>query len=182
MANLSGITQALFNIHPYSTPQLEVFTNMLTHKEVKKKECLLEPGQICEGITFINSGSLRCYNGTEEQEKTIAFYTENNWVADLESLLNQQPSNNYIVAFETTQIAYISLENIHLLMDMHPAFKMLNAMLAHLAVPTAHFVTMNMKTPDERYRELLSSHPDWINHFPQNAYCLIFGNNTGNIK
>ena len=79
----------------------------------------------------------------------------------------QQPSKNYIEAFENSEIASITLKDIHTLMDIYPCFRMLNALIANLTISTTHIATINTKSPDERYKELLLKHPDWINRFPQ---------------
>ncbi len=167
MPNFSEIKKSLLSIYPFTEVQLKLFTNQLTEIELKKKEYLLEHNQISTTISFINTGSLRVYSKTKQGEFTKHFFTENNWVADLESLLTQQPSKNYIEAFENSSIVSITLNDIHSLMDVHPCFKMLNALLANLTISTAQLAMITTKSPDERYNELLLKHPDWINRFPQ---------------
>lgn len=88
-------------------------------------------------------------------------------MADLESLLTQQPSENYIEAIEDSEIASIKLIDIHRLMDIHPCFRMLNALMADLTISPSYIATINSKSPDERYEEFLVKHPQWINRFPQ---------------
>jgi len=175
MTDLSKIKNSLLKIYPFTEEQLNQFTNKLTFRKLNKKDFLLKPYQISNGITFINRGSLRLYTETEHRELTINFFTENIWVADLESLLRQQPSANYIEAFEDTDIATIMLKDIHLLMDIYPCFHMLNLLLANLTISTAHIASIKTKNPDERYKELLMTHPDWLNRFPQNQIASYLG-------
>lgn len=147
--------------------ELDQFTARLHCKTIKRKEFLLVPGQTCDYICFIEQGSFRFYSVTEHGQLTMHFFTEQQWVADLESLLAQQPSNNYIEAFDDAMIDCITMQDIHELMDRHPAFRMLNALLSGLTIPQARVASLATKNPDERYRELLLNHPDWINRFPQ---------------
>jgi CRP-like cAMP-binding protein len=175
MADLSKIKDSLLKIHPFTEEQLTQFTGKLTFKKHSKRDLLLKPGQISDGITFINSGSLRLYSKAEDNELTINFFTESSWVADLESLLTQQPSANYIEAFEDTYIAIVSLKDLHRLMDTHPCFRMLNGLLTGLNVSTMHLASIKTKNPDERYHELLTMHPDWLNRFPQNQIASYLG-------
>ena len=137
MRDLSKIKNSLLRIYPFTEEQLNLFTGKLTFRKLNKKDLLLKPNQVSDCISFIYSGSLRLYIQTEHSELTINFFTENSWVADLESLLMQQPSANYIEAFEDTDIATITLKDIHLLMDAHPCFRMLNLLLANFALSTA---------------------------------------------
>jgi CRP/FNR family transcriptional regulator, anaerobic regulatory protein len=167
MTDFSGIKISLLKLYPFSEEQLNQFADRLTFKKLKKKSFLIRPNQISNCLTFINRGSLRFYTDTERGELTINFFTEHQWAADIESLLMQQPSKNYIEAFEDSDTASITLKDIHELMDIYPCYLKLNALIANLAIPTTHLATISTKNPDKRYKELLLKHPDWINRFPQ---------------
>ena len=167
MTNFSGIKRSLLELHAFPEEQLNQFADRLIFKKLKKKSFLIQPNQISNRLTFVNCGSLRSYTHTEQGELTMGFFTENQWVADIESLLTQQPSENHIEAFENSDIASITLQDIHELMDIHPCFRMLNGLIANLIIPARHLATISTKNPDTRYRELLLRHPDWVNRFPQ---------------
>ena len=171
----SEIIISLLNLYSFSEEQLFKFTDKLVHKKLKKKKFLIKPNQVPNSIAFIISGSLRLYTQTEHSELTIIFFTENLWVTDLESLLLQQPSKNYIEAMENSEIASITLEDIHTHMDIHPCFLILNTLIANLTISTTHIATINTKNPDERYKELLLKHPEWINRFPQMQIASYLG-------
>ena len=89
--------------------------------------------------------------------------------------MKKLPSKNYIQATENSKIATISLLEIHNLMKINPCFSMLNALIANLTVSTNHIVTLKLKSPDKRYKELLSKNPDWINRFPQMQIASYLG-------
>ena len=167
MPDFSEITKSLLRLYPFSAEQQKLFTDRLDHKHLKKKEFLLSQGHISEGISFILSGSFRFYSTTENGESTLSFFTENSWVADLESLLTQLPSKNHIQALENSEIVSMSLKELHLLMDIHSSFNMLNGLLASMTISTHTLVSIQTKSPDERYKDLLLSHPQWIKRFPQ---------------
>jgi CRP-like cAMP-binding protein len=175
MNRISDIHKSILKIHSFSEEQLNCFTDKLIYRSLKKKDFLLKESQLSDCITFILNGSFRLYRELNESEVTMKFFTENNWIADLESLLVQRPSKNYIQAVEDAEIASISLLEIHKLMDAHPCFRMLNALLTDLTIPTSYIATINSKSPDERYKELLLRHPDWINRFPQMLIASYLG-------
>jgi CRP-like cAMP-binding protein len=175
MTEFFEIRKSLLTIYPFTEEHLKIFTDKLSLKEVKKKGFLLRQNQTCNHIAFIISGSFRLYTETEQNELTIKFFTENNWVSDLESLMMKQPSKNYIEATENSKIATISLLDIHNLMEIHPCFSMLNSLIANLTVSTNHILTLKIKSPDKRYKELLSKNPDWINRFPQMQIASYLG-------
>lgn len=175
MTDFSEIKKSLLKLYPFSEEQLGQFTDRLIYKKLKKKEFLLTHNQVSSGMAFVLSGSFRMCTETEQSVLTIRFFTENQWVADLESLLMQQPSKNYIEALEHSEIAFMALKDLHFLMDLHPCFRMLNALMANLTISAAHIATINTKSPDERYTELLRKHPDWINRFPQMQIASYLG-------
>ena len=175
MIGVSEIKNSLSKIHIFSEEQLNLFTDKLIYKKLKKKDFLIKENQVSDGITFILSGSFRSFKKLNHGELTLKFFVENNWIADLESLLTQQPSKNYIEAIEDSEIASITLIDIHKLMDIHPCFRMLNALLADLTISTSYIATINSKSPDERYKELLLKHPQWINRFPQMLIASYLG-------
>lgn len=175
MTDFFEIRKSLISIYPFSEKQLNIFTHKLSLKKIKKKDSLLKRSEICRDINFIINGSFRLYTETEDNELTIKFFTENSWVSDLESLMMKQPSKNYIEAMENSKIATISLENIHKLMETHSSFNMLNALLANLTISTNQIVTLKTKSPDIRYKELLSKNPDWVNRFPQMQIASYLG-------
>jgi len=175
MTGFSKIKDSLLKIYAFQEEQLAQFELKLIYKKLRKKEMLLTPGQISNSLTFINDGSFRFYSETEQGALTLKFFTENQWVADLESFLKQKPSGNYIEASEDSNIASITLKDIHALMDLHPSFRMLNGLMANLTVPTLHLASITTKNPDERYKELLLKHPDWINRFPQMEIASYLG-------
>lgn len=128
---------------------------------------LLKRGQISSDLTFIHAGSLRLYAETDRGELTLNFFTENQWAGDLESLVKQQPSQYFIEAMEVSDTHSISLKAVHDLMNLDPCFRMLNSLMGNLTIPSTHLTALNIKSPDERYRQLLAEHPNWINRFPQ---------------
>jgi CRP/FNR family transcriptional regulator, anaerobic regulatory protein len=175
MEELKSIKQTLLKLHPFSENQVQQVIDCLVWKTLRKKDLLLKPGQTPGGISFVIQGSLRFFSSGEDGDLTINFFTENQWLSDLESLIAQQPSKNYIEALEKTKLATISMAAIHHLIKSDPAFIMLNALVAHLVIPASHLATLQTKSPDERYKELLEKHPEWVNRFPQKQIASYLG-------
>ena len=175
MSGDPAIRTSLLKIHAFSEEQLGVFMDKVTYRSIARKELLLKEDQVSDGITFVLTGSFRFFKKIDDSELTIKFFVESNWMADLESLLTQQPSQGFIEAIEDSEIASITLLDIHGLMDTHPCFRMLNGLMADLTISTSYLVTINSKSPDERYKELLSQHPQWINRFPQMLIASYLG-------
>lgn len=97
--DLSEIEKSLSKIHPFSKEQLDLFMGQLDFISLKRKDFLLKESQVSDGIAFILNGSFRFFKNLDHGELTIKFFVENNWIADLESLLSQQPSTIYYWSF-----------------------------------------------------------------------------------
>lgn len=175
MSEILEIKKSLLKLYPFSEEALEEFVAKLKHKTLKSKALLVQEKEISNSLAFLISGSLRLFTKTENGELTITFFTENYWVTDIESLLQQLPSKNYIEAFEPSEIALITLRDIHELMDRYPNFRMLNGLLANSNISSSHLMTLQTKNPYERYTALLEEHPDWINRFPQKHIASYLG-------
>jgi CRP-like cAMP-binding protein len=167
MADFSEIKKILLKYNACNESQIALFTNKLQEKKLKKREFVTQPSQVADCIYFIKRGSFRFYTKADDTEQTITFFTENSWMTDLESLLKQEPSYHYIEACEVAEVSFITLKDIHELIQVEPKFQMLNSLLIDLIIPTNHLTRINTKSPDERYKTLLSKNPEWINRFPQ---------------
>ena len=60
-----------------SVEEEAAFVAILQMKRLKKKEFLLQEGQICNKISFLNQGCLRLFYNVEGNENTIQFFLEN---------------------------------------------------------------------------------------------------------
>jgi len=118
-------------------------------------------------VALKNKGSFRFYSLTESEERTLHFFTENNWVADYDSLFSHQPAKNFLQAVEDTEVQIISLVDFHLLMEQHPVFRNLISLINTLVISSSHHIFLTNPSPDDRYKKLLNEHPQWINRFPQ---------------
>jgi CRP-like cAMP-binding protein len=138
---------------------------MLVIKTVPKKALLLKVGQVSSHITIVLKGSLRIYNA----DQTLNFFTELDWVADHNSFVSRKPSLNEIEAMEDTEVAIISIYDLHQLIAIDQVFMILGRILANLAI------TPSLLSPPEKYNDLMLKHPDWIIRFPQKHLASYLG-------
>jgi len=167
MDDHSEIKKSLKTIHNFSDEALDAFISKLTIKKIDKKEFLLKPSQKCNFMVFITKGSFRFYSLTDTEEPILHFFTENDWVADYESLISQHPTKNFLQAIENTEVQQITLDDIHLLMEQFPVFRNLASLIGKWVIPSSHHISISNSSPDDRYKKLLEEHPEWINRFPQ---------------
>jgi CRP-like cAMP-binding protein len=99
--------------HVPVSPADEIIIRRLFNKKIiPKDEHLLEPGQVCRHLTFIEQGLVRYYSFTNGEEQTNYFNKEGEWVCDYPSFIPQTPTTVYIQALETTTIYTISYNEL----------------------------------------------------------------------
>jgi CRP-like cAMP-binding protein len=72
---------------------------------------LLKPGQQCDHVYLVLSGLLRCYTEEDGKEHTIWFRTDAEAAILAPNFCNRQSAQEYIVAMEQTELAYITYEH-----------------------------------------------------------------------
>ena len=167
MDHISQIRQTLQKLKGISSEHLEAFLPRFIHEALKKNDLLLKPGQVSNFMAVVLTGSFRIYRPDETGDHTLHFFTEHEWIADYESFVVQKPSQNFIQAIEPSEVAIISLKDVHELIHNQPNFLAIFRVMENWSVSTALHLSIKNQSPDERYKFLLEKHPDWVNRFPQ---------------
>lgn len=155
----------------------EFFISKLLPKQFKKRELILQEGQVCGHVYFINSGCLRYFYNVDGQENTAQFFFENAWYTDFDSFLTGRPSKLNIQALEKTEVLMLSFKNIHELYDKIPKFERLGRKLAEnafLGVRNRNEMLENF-TAEERYLNLIKERPKVMERVPQHFIASYIG-------
>jgi len=153
------------------------FTQYLTHKSLKKKEVLLQEGEVCRNAYFISQGCLRYYFNVEGEDKTGQFFFEGAWYADFESYITGRPSSENIQALEASELLLLSRKSLLQLFDKVPKFERFGRLIAEnafLGVKARNNSFLN-QTPEERYQALLKERPKVISRIPQHYIASYLG-------
>lgn len=156
----------------------EIFTSFLHAKKLKKKEYLLRQGEICKHSAFVLSGCLRGYsidkNGTEH---VLSFAPADWWMADMYSLISQQPGVLNIEALEETEMLLLSKTNQERLYAEVPKFERFFRILAEksLVANQQRLIDRLSLTGEERYKIFCNRYPTLINHLPQKQIAAYIG-------
>src|SRR5689334_641136 len=116
------------NIHRHITPtaeEIDIFSSLLKPKTIKRKEFLLQEGEVARHQFFVTSGCLRTYTiDSNGKEHILMFAPEDWWCSgDLFSFLSGQPGVNNLDALETTSVLQISKNNLDILYERAPKFE-----------------------------------------------------------
>jgi len=173
--------ELLDHIGKYVTLSQQEQTVVCQHlelKQVKKKQHLLQAGQVCQGNYFVVKGCLRQYLINDKlNEQIIQFGLENWWIADQDSLLNQKPSQCYIQALEPAEVLLLPEKNRKILFEQVPqleSYFRIMMQIAFVATQRRIGFIFNM-SDEERYRHFMKLYPAFAQRIPQYMLASYLG-------
>src|SRR6476660_10288710 len=87
----------------------EIIKKYLTPKKLRKKQYLLQEGDVCGFIAFVERGALRAYSVDEKGTEHIIQFALEGWtISDLYSFLTGEPATYNIDALEDSELVLIS--------------------------------------------------------------------------
>ncbi len=95
-------------------PDLDLFSPI---RIIKRKEFLVNAGQIDPHIYLVESGSLRVYHTTADEEITVRFGYTGSLLAVLPTLFTGEPTPYYIQAIKESRIRPIHKAKFHDLLE-----------------------------------------------------------------
>jgi len=156
----------------------EIFIAYLKPKNIKRKEFLLNEGEVCKYSIFVTAGCLRGYtvdkNGVEH---VLNFAPPGWWIADMYSLISQKPGVLNIEASEATETILLSKTNQEKLYLEIPKFERFFRILTENSlVANQQRIVDNMSlTAEERYSIFCKRYPTLIDHLPQKQIASYIG-------
>lgn len=168
-----------FNSKVELTPgEEEQIKNYLTPKKLRKKQYLLQEGDVCKSIAFIEKGALRAYSVDDNGNDHIIQFGLEGWtVADLYSFLTSEPATYNIDAIEDSELVLISKsahEELLLKVPNYETYTRLNITGAYLAMQKR--LTSIISSPvEERYTNFTELYPNIVQRVPQHMIASYMG-------
>lgn len=171
------ILQSIKSIVSLNENEEEAFTKILEVKEIKKKAFLLQQGQICNKISFINSGCMRLFYEVEGVENTVQFFFAGRWHTDYDSFLTGQPTIENLQALENCEIIQFKKSDLYDLYNTHPVFERVGRILAENAFLSLSKLNkmLTNEEPQQRYLSLMNQRPEVVKNIPQHYIASYLG-------
>jgi CRP-like cAMP-binding protein len=153
------------------------FKELFIVRELASKTILLQEGEISHHAHFIKKGCLRQWFNKDGKDITFQFFFEGQAVASIDSFMNNQPSIFTIESIEPTTIISISKENFEQLQKTYPELKndFQELMFKRFRNYAQLFLSRIKDTPQERYLDLITNHPEITNRVPQHYIASYLG-------
>jgi CRP-like cAMP-binding protein len=149
-----------------------------TEKKLRRRQFLLQAGEVCRHVAFVCSGALRLFSiDARGQEHVLQFALENWWISDRKSVIEESPSEFNIEAIEDSQLLVISKENLDRLQKDVPSFLyMMQGMQQNNFIATQMRLQASLSmTAEERYHDFISRYPDIWQRVPQHMIASYLG-------
>lgn len=163
-----------------TTPLIEYFEKLLPLKDeekfaveeifrerrIKRKQFILQEGDICNKNTFIVEGCFRTYAIDDKgKEHNLQFAVGNWWIGDIGSFHSEKPSKLNIEAMENSIILQCKKQDQINLFVRYPKFDRIFRVLAENAmVSMQNRILQNISsTAEERYLDFVDRYPDFFN-------------------
>ena len=137
-----------------------------SEKRVKRRQFILQEGDICKLNTFVVEGCFRMYMlDYYGKEHNLQFAIENWWIGDIASFHSEEPSRLYIEAIENSIILQIKKEDQLRLFVDYPKFnRIFRVFTENALVSYQRRVLQNISsTAEERYIDFVNRYPDFFN-------------------
>ncbi|PHN01822.1 Crp/Fnr family transcriptional regulator [Flavilitoribacter nigricans] len=151
---------------PLNEKEIVFLKTVVKEKKVRRRQFLLQEGDICKHNSFVVEGCLRMYMVDENgKEHNLQFAIENWWVIDMNSFYSDEPSRLNIEAMENSMILQINREDQFNLFVNYPKFNRIFRVLSENAlIACQRRVMQNISsTAEERYLDFMDRYPFLFN-------------------
>ena len=156
----------------------EIVRTLFTHKKFRKRQYILQEGQVSRMESFVIKGLTRTYEVDENgQDHVLVFGPEDWWVGDMYSYLSGKPSTYNIDCLEDTEVLQITKTAQEQLFQQSPRFERFFRIIvqnAYIAAITR--ITSNLKkTAGEQYEDFIAKYPHIEQRVPDHQIASYLG-------
>lgn len=147
---------------PLNADEKQLVIALFKPRLYRKRQYVLQEGDICTQFNFVVRGCLRMYKIDEKgNTHIIQFTAENWWLMDIGSFHGKTPSELNIDALEDTMVFQISHENLIDLYTKAPKFNLIfRVLIENSFVSLQKRLLQNISsTAEERYLSFMQSFP-----------------------
>ena len=155
------------------TPILDLFEVI----DVPANKLLLSPGEVCQNVWVVGSGSIRAYYALEEWKRTkkkVETITREvtNWIVppggvytDMQSFSQRVPSAYYVETLQASQLFTLSHRNYEILQSTYHEVGW--AIFEHVSIMAEQRVMMsNLRYPRDRLERMEETFPGLMGFLP----------------
>lgn len=158
--------------------EIDILKSLTRIKKVRKRQFVVEQGEICRYENYVVDGCLRCYHLDEEgQEHIVQFAVEDWWIADLQSFLTQSPANFSVDALEPSILIQFGHNELQELYNRIPKLERFFRLIIQNAFVASQkrIVASYSKDAGKRYIDFRNRYPNIEKRVPQYMVASYLG-------
>ena len=158
--------------------QFELCKPFFTQKKLRKRQFILNEGDVSKYNIFVAKGLLRSYTIDEKgNEHILQFALEGWWTADLYSFFTDEPSLFNIEALEDSELLLITRPSWESLLDKVPAIERYFRILVQnsLIATQRRLIGSLSETAEQKYVKFMNAYPDSVQRVPQHMIASYLG-------
>ncbi len=161
---------------PLTDEEKETIIGFDIFKPFTKGSILLNKGQISDDSFIVLEGCIRCYYEIDGEEKTTAFYMENEGF-DPQCRITGKPSEYYVSCVEDSIVMVSNRRTDAIMLEKFPRFEKLFLEMSEMlyAKTQSDFDEFKTSSPEQRYLNLLKNRPELLQRVPQYQMASYLG-------
>jgi CRP-like cAMP-binding protein len=167
-----------FTATPLTAGEMELIKNAFVWKKIRKRQYLLQEGEVCKYLAFIVKGAMRQYRVDDKgAEHTIALSIENWWAGDRESFSMLKPSTYNIDAWQDTDALLVKKPELMNLLKQIPAMVDMKRKLGegNLTATQRRLDALISSPAEKRLVDFENTYPELLQRFPQHIIASYLG-------
>jgi len=161
------------------TPEeMESLPKFFLPKKVRKRQFILNAGDVCQYVTFVEKGMVRLFSVDDDgQEHVIQFAIEGWWIGDNGSFLSGDSSIYNIEALEDAEILNLSRPQLEAMTERIPKMERYFRVLMqnNIVALQRRLIAAASLSAEEKYMKLMEICPDIISRASQQHIASYLG-------
>ena len=169
-ASVEPLLNYFDRLMPLDKEEKELVIQKFHPRLFRKRQYVLQEGDVCTQFYFVVRGCLRMYKIDEKGNTHILqFAAENYWINDLGSFHGLKPSGLNIDALEDTVVLQISRDDLITLYTEAPKFhRIFRVLIENSFIRLQERLLQNISsTAEERHQSFLEIYPHLVNRLSQ---------------
>ena len=158
--------------------EFEISAKFFEAKKLRRNQFLLNEGDVCTHIGFVNSGCLREYTiDNKGTEHIVQFAIEDWWVSDLNSFLSGKPAEYNVDALQDSEVLLLEKSARDVMLDKCPKMERFFRLLVEANHVATHqrIADSLSASAEERYLKFIKTYPKLFEAVPQNQIASYLG-------
>jgi CRP-like cAMP-binding protein len=158
--------------------EFSLCTKFFTLRRFKKRQFLLQEGNVCKHLAFVNAGCLREYTVDQKgEEHILQFAIRDWWISDLNSFLADTNSTHNIDALQDSEVLLLEKEARDKMFEAVPALeRFFRLLLESNYIATQKRINDSLSaSAEERYLVFVKTYPHMVERVPQNQIASYLG-------